>query len=84
MACVEDCDQILIASAAKEEEESWEENESFNDEADDTMDGVWESGNMTAKEREWESWEEGSLSLSQSQSESLSIPENVFDIMREG
>ena len=48
------------------------------------MDGVWESGNMTAKEREWESWEEGSLSLSQSQSESLSIPENVFDIMREG
>ena len=26
MACVEDCDQILIASAAKEEEEGWEEN----------------------------------------------------------
>jgi len=82
MACVEDCDQILIASAAKEEEEGWEENDSFQNEVDDSMDGVWEAENLIGKEKEWESWEEASIS--QSQSDCTTIPENVFDIMREG
>ena len=46
------------------------------------MDGVWEAENLIGKEKEWESWEEASIS--QSQSDCTSIPENVFDIMREG
>ena len=32
------------------------------------------------REKEWESWEESSTS----QTESLSVSENVFDIMRDG
>ena len=99
MACVEDCDQILIAANAKEEEEGWEENgeemveevgdknfvavsDSFQNEVDDSMDGAWEAENLLGKEKEWESWEEASIT--QSQSDCTSIPENVFDIMREG
>ena len=46
------------------------------------MDGVWEAENLIGKEKEWESWEEASIT--QSQTDSISIPENVFDIMREG
>ena len=56
--------------------------DSFQNEVDDSMDGVWEAENLIGKEKEWESWEEASIT--QSQSDCASIPENVFDIMREG
>ena len=80
MACVEDCDQILIASSIKDSQ-GWEENESFQHEDEDTW-GQCED-TLGSKDRDWESWEEGSITGSQC-STSITVSENVFDIMRDG
>merc|ERR1711874_159652 len=72
MACVEDCDQILIAPSIQEEQ-GWEENASFQHD-DDSLDGGWGRDSLDSKEKDWESWGESSISET----------ENVFDMMRDG
>jgi len=72
MACVEDCDQILIAPSIQDEQ-GWEENASFQHD-DDSLDGGWGQDSLDSKEKDWESWEESSISQT----------ENVFDMMRDG
>merc|ERR1711936_1460908 len=51
MACVEDCDQILIAPSITEEQR-WEENVSFKD--DDDIGGGWCHDSIDSKEKEWD------------------------------
>jgi len=77
MACVEDCDQILIAPSITEEQR-WEENVSFKD--DDDIGGGWCHDSIDSKEKEWDSWEVSYIS----QTESFPESENVFDMMRDG
>ena len=78
MACVEDCDQILIASSMKESQ-GWEENASFqHDDDDESVDGWGQDCTLGSKDRDWMSWDDtGSVSTS-------NVSENVFDIMRDG
>ena len=87
MACVEDCDQILIAPSIQEEQ-GWEENGECSGEIsastlllpasfqhdDDSLDGGWGRDSLDSKEKDWESWGESSISET----------ENVFDMMRDG
>lgn len=41
---------------------------------DDSLDGGWGQDSLDSKEKDWESWEESSISQT----------ENVFDMMRDG